>query len=755
MSARRWLPAGWAAAVLGVLAVGGAGAAGLLWLPVARGFWPPASADAVLYFYPTLQYLADALAAGDGVFWTRLQNCGQPAFGNGQVGALYPLNALFLVLDPRTALAATDTFHVLLGGLGMLYLARQLRLHPAAALTGALALLGCGATWMLAFWQPTVLAPFMWIPWALGVGERLLRGPRYATVVALGAVLTLQLLAGYPQTSLFTYQVLALRLLWELIASRHAQRWRRVAAVAVALVLPVGLAAVKLLPAIEFNRLSIRGSGLSKDDILVLSDTWTEFRGQLLDPLSTSFVVAPWGAGFVLLALFNRQRRRLVCFYLATMLLFVVLSFDNVVLDAYLRLPFATMFRVLPRFRWMASVLAALLVAVGTHVFLRAMVGDGRRRVVAILLPLLGIGGMGWLGGALPSPVTLGGSVGALAGMALATTRWRLRQGWRWCVPGGVGLALLLFVGGVMHAIGPSSNDRDVAASLWRRATELAAVRAAMTPQDRAYLFHDPRRESDWSVVPKSSSLFGIAGVSDYEPQTSLRFASYLLTLRGAGPYVTFGQFELAPRSPRRRALLDLVAARFVVLNSDRPLRLDRWLPPLREVARDGSFSVLENSTALPRAFYVPMAEVVADPSALLARLGARGHDPRRVALIETPPADGFLGTAPVGNGRARIVSDRSERLEIAVAASAAGFLFLSDQDYPGWTATVNGLPADIQRANYAFRLVRVPAGSSMVVFHYRPRPLFVGAAVSAATALVLCLIPVGGWALRARRAWV
>lgn len=753
MRARRWIPAGWAPAVVAILAVVGAGALGLLWLPVARGLWPPASGDTLGYYYPAVQYLADALAAGEGVFWTRLQNCGQPAFGNGQVGALYPPNALFLVLDPRAALAAIETLHLLLGGLGMLYLARQLRLHPAAALTGALALLGCGVTWMLAYWQPTVLAPFTWIPWALGIGERVLRRPRYAMVVVLGAVLTLQLLAGYPQTSLFTYQVLALRLVWELVASRRTQRWRRVGAVAAAMLLPLGLAAVKLLPAIEFNRLSIRGAGLKREDILALYDTWAEFRGQILDPLSTSFIVAPWGAGFVVLALLDRRRRRLVGFYLATMLLFVALSFDNVLLDAYLRLPFATMFRVLSRFRWMAAVLAALLVAVGTHVFLRAVVGDGRRRAAAILLPLLGVGGMAWLGGALPHPVTLGGTVGALAGMALAGTRWRSRQAWRWCVPGGVGLALLLFVAGVMRAMGSFSGDRHDATSLTGRATEFAALRAALTPQDRAYLYRDHSQASDWSVVPKSSSLFGIAGVADYEPQTSQRFASYLLAMRGAGPYVSFGQFELASRSPRQRALLDLAAGRFVVVNSDRPIRLDRWLPPLREVVHDGPFRVLENTTALPRAFYVPAAEVVADPAALLARLGARGHDARRVALIETPPADGFLGATPGGKGRARIIADRSERLEIAVTASAAGFLFLSDQDYPGWTATVNGLPADIQRANYAFRLVRVPAGSSLVVFEYRPRPLLVGAVVSAATVLVLCLIPVIGWGLRARRA--
>lgn len=751
MRGRRRLPPGWAAATVAALAVGAAGAVGVWWSAVARGFWPPGSPDTFIYYYPTLRALADALAAGAGVFWTRLQNCGQPAFGNGQIGALYPPNALFLVLDPRWALAATDTLHLLLAPLGMLYLARQLRLHPAAALTGALALLGAGSTWSVAIWQPTVLAAFVWMPWALGLGERLLRRPRYALVVALAAVLTLQLLAGYPQISVFTYQALALRLLWELATARRPRRAARVAAVAAAMLLPVGLAAVKLLPALEFSRLSIRGAGLSKADVLggVYHQTWAQFRDQLLQPLSPSFVVAPWGAGLVLLALLDRPRRRLVVFYLAATLLFVALSFDNALLDLYLRLPLGTLFRLPIRFRWIASVLAALLVAVGTHGFLRALPAGGRRRAAAIGLPLLGVGAMAWLGRGLPGPLLLGGTYGVVVAALLSARRGRC-AGWPWCVPAGVAAVLLVVAGLAGRWVLAAERDPTNAGSLWRRAADLEAVRAALTPQDRAYLFEDYRRGADWSVVAKSSSLFDLPGVSDYEPQTSLRFANYLLALRGVGPYADFNRFEFAPRSPRRRALLDLAAARFVVAHTDEPLRLDRGDPPLRDVVRDGPFAVMENPGALPRAFYVPAAAVVADPAALLARLGAPDHDARRVALIETPPADGFLGATPPGTGTATIRADRSERLEIDVVADAPGFLFLSDQDYPGWEATVNGVAAPILRANYAFRLVRVPAGAATVVFAYRPRPLRLGALVSAATLLLLLAIPLVG---RVRRA--
>ena len=116
--------------------------------------------------------------------------------------------------------------------------------------------------------------------------------------------------------------------------------------------------------------------------------------------------------------------------------------------------------------------------------------------------------------------------------------------------------------------------------------------------------------------------------------------------------------------------------------------------------------------------------------------LASGAEDPRRTALVEgTPPA--LLGT-PGGTGSAHVVDDVSESVRIRVTATTAGFLVLADQDYPGWEATVNGTPAPIRRANFAFRLVAVPAGTSDVEFRYRPQSLVWGALVSSATAAAL-----------------
>ena len=57
-----------------------------------------------------------------------------------------------------------------------------------------------------------------------------------------------------------------------------------------------------------------------------------------------------------------------------------------------------------------------------------------------------------------------------------------------------------------------------------------------------------------------------------------------------------------------------------------------------------------------------------------------------------------------------------------------------------GWTATVNGEPAVIEKVNVGFMAVKVPAGTSEIRFTYETPGLKLGAAVSAAGVLILVL---------------
>jgi hypothetical protein len=105
------------------------------------------------------------------------------------------------------------------------------------------------------------------------------------------------------------------------------------------------------------------------------------------------------------------------------------------------------------------------------------------------------------------------------------------------------------------------------------------------------------------------------------------------------------------------------------------------------------------------------------------------------VGLLYPANVSGFVGVP--GNDAtvaARFVTDDPEHVVIELNAPERGFLFLADQYFPGWSATVNGRTGPIVRANHAFRLVEVPRGQVRVEFRYRPTRVWVGAIISVMT---------------------
>jgi len=66
--------------------------------------------------------------------------------------------------------------------------------------------------------------------------------------------------------------------------------------------------------------------------------------------------------------------------------------------------------------------------------------------------------------------------------------------------------------------------------------------------------------------------------------------------------------------------------------------------------------------------------------------------------------------------------------------------LSASETNFPGWTARVNGKATPILAANYAFRAIEIPAGTSMVEFSYWPPGMTAGLIISA-IALLLTVI--------------
>src|SRR5262249_1729505 len=125
---------------------------------------------------------------------------------------------------------------------------------------------------------------------------------------------------------------------------------------------------------------------------------------------------------------------------------------------------------------------------------------------------------------------------------------------------------------------------------------------------------------------------------------------------------------------------------------------------------------ILRNLDALPRAWLAPQAEEVNETEALRRIRGEADQpfDPLRTALLEIPPGE-RLPSLPGGllapEASVQSLTYKPNGLEIKTFADRPTILIVSQMNYPGWTATINGSPATIYTANYLLQAVALPAG--------------------------------------------
>ena len=199
--------------------------------------------------------------------------------------------------------------------------------------------------------------------------------------------------------------------------------------------------------------------------------------------------------------------------------------------------------------------------------------------------------------------------------------------------------------------------------------------------------------------------------------------------------------------------LVDLMNVRWAIAPDAPPGWIERFRPKpgepphaRHEALWDSRLRVYENPHPMPRAFVVYSAVIVPDEKEQAKKLATL--DPRKQVIVDRSPKP-----APIGDSRdftpATIVEAARQHLRIEADAAAPGVLVTSETDYPGWRVTVDGKPAEILHADYAFRGVALDAGHHVVDFTYVAAPTRRGLALSAAGFLALAAL---AWPLRRRR---
>lgn len=162
-----------------------------------------------------------------------------------------------------------------------------------------------------------------------------------------------------------------------------------------------------------------------------------------------------------------------------------------------------------------------------------------------------------------------------------------------------------------------------------------------------------------------------------------------------------------------------------------------RW----RNVEEGAQTAVYENLRAMPRAWLASQV-LSLRPEEILTSIkngklpNGETFDPQNVALVEE--AIDFQAKEPDQDRWVKVIKVNDTSIEMVTHSKSDAFLVLSDANYPGWKATVDGDPVQVFQTDYVIRGIKLPAGAHYVRFAMHPLSFYVGAGISGAVLLLL-----------------
>ena len=200
--------------------------------------------------------------------------------------------------------------------------------------------------------------------------------------------------------------------------------------------------------------------------------------------------------------------------------------------------------------------------------------------------------------------------------------------------------------------------------------------------------------------------------------------------------------------APEMQAAMQAIAAKngnmqevdgakvFPVLNM---LNTKYFILPLQ----GGATMPLQNIYAQGNGWFVDKINYVADANAEYSGVGK--IDVRHEAVADKK-FEAALGQAKANDSTAIVKLDKYEpnNLQYTVNSKNGGVVVFSEIYYPGWTATIDGQPAELGRVNYILRAVSVKPGKHTVVLDFHPTSISTTETI-AYIAIVILLLAIAG----------
>jgi hypothetical protein len=682
-------------------------------------------------------YQYSRFSQGEVPLWNPYNNGGLPFIADTQAAVFYPPRLITIAVSGLAggwsyhALELEMMFHVLAYALLWYALVRRMTMSQPGSHIGALiaAVVGSYGGFMTGYapLQLAILEAGIWLPLALlGILEATRRARiNWAGLLLASAALGLSWLAGHPQTSWLLTYLLVAYLAYR--TSQHRLRWWRILAVITFMgLIAGGLAAVQLLPGLEYLPHTARvdftfdakGNGFPFKDVLQML-----FPGQLslFSPLYIGVI------GLALLLVVPLRRVTDGPFWLIVALVTLGLSFgaNSALYPAlYNLLPGMRYFRGQERAAYLVVNSLTLLAGLSAAYLISHPEAAQRTAVRRRLLLLL----TACVFGIVMSPT---GWLSERPDMALSTAVFSTASAFvAWLLiprlPRSpyIGWMLVLLLAFELFTV---NMDAD-------------STYDPVPPTEQLALTPPPLIAAVLDDTDTPFRVDGFRGLTDnygslYE----------LADMRGISPLFLSGPFELIEPEKINPLAWELFAVRYVYTDWEQ-------LPvPSQVIAsgedRFGPVNLHRLTEAGPFAQLIYQVAVLDSDAFAYELLRNPDFDPRQTVIVNQPPVLN-LATPPEAPGTADVVQFAPEQFTVTIDTPANAMLSLAYPDYPGWEATLDGQPVPILRAYGALTAIEVPAGKHEVMLTYNPLSYRVGSVISGVT-VVLVLILAGLFRMR------
>lgn len=695
--------------------------------------------------YPWAQFLQSEIRHFRFPWWTTRIHCGFPLLAEGQIGAFYPLNLLFLFFLPiKLAYNYEILFQYLLGALLFYAYLRRSAVSDWGSFFAALIYLFGSTQGGYFYYNLISQKTVIWLPLTLILLDRLKEKKCWHDAFFLALVFAVQIFAGYLQVAVYSigYSVLYFAYLW----------WQEKSGRFLGLVAASGTAAVffslvQLLPTFELAMFSSRAHAL-KELAYVGSMTpigwFTLFYPSWDGFLGSEFYVGILGLFFVCVSFFSKKETR-EKFFAAAAVFFLLLALGKFspLYRMMIEVTHFYSFRTPIKFLFFVSFSCACLAGFGFDKFFNReelrnkyaspQVLTGYRFFMVLgglmlllpfllhlfleqyrpfLLPLLKQYVAEHIYGKAGHPHALDfymhkaevyyEQVIQFAGLSSRDTRveWILLGFFlaflrlAWLIPerflrkyGKVLCCLLLFAD--LYLYGFTSikpNYEDFHSLDVRRESAIVNYLKKDTALYRVMeVYQEPSENEKFPVFPNFNMLYGLDDIGAYSP---LVMKAYRNFLEGWG-YTndSISTYWVDPRKVEENlSLASFLNVKYIL--STKPLSA-RGLVPVTE---EKGITLYRNENVMPRTFF--MSGITVLPEAV--------QDFRNIQPVEHPDYG-------------------QNRVMLEVDASEDGLLVLSDIAYPGWRLKVNGKPEDLLKAIKLFRAAFLRKGKNEVVLEYHP----------------------------------